>query len=101
MWKSLSIFVTCMSLSLSSLAQKKVNLELSCFAPEEVTKIIEKFKEEYVFAGMDDIHGVKNLTTVLFLNKETKTYSIVFHANDQGLVCILSSGTNGIQLKRE
>lgn len=101
MWKSLFTFAIFMSLSLSSLAQQKVTLELNCFKPGEIAKILEKFKEEYVFAGTDDIHGVKNLTAVVFLNKETKTYSVLLHANDQGLVCVASSGTNGVMLKKD
>lgn len=90
-----------MSLVTGAWAQKKVKLEVNCFPPEDVTKVIEQYKEEYIFAGIDNIHGVNNLTSVLFFNRETKSYSFVFHANDQGLVCVISSGTNGMILKRE
>lgn len=99
MWKNLSIIAICMSLAPSSFAQKKVSLDVNCYKPEEVIKVIDEHKEEYVFAGIENMHKVKNMTMVLFLNKATGTYSLVFHANDQGVVCAVSSGTNGILLK--
>lgn len=101
MWKSLSTIAICTSLATSSFAQKKVNLEVTCLKPEDAIKVIEKYKENYIFAGIDNMHGVKNMTSVLFLNKETGTYTFIFNANEQGVVCVVSSGINGVQLTKE
>lgn len=101
MWKSLSTIAICMSLSTSTYsAPKKINLPVPCFETKEVSKILEQHKEEYLFLGIDNMHGVKNLTTILFYNKETKTYSVILSVQDNDLACVITSGMDGTMLNK-
>lgn len=96
MWKSLSIIAICTSLvSTNAIAQKKVNLPIKCDKPGHIAEVLEKYNEVPIFYGMDDLYNIKNLSVSVFLNKETKSYSVLLTIPDSGLVCVVSSGEMG------
>lgn len=66
-----------------------------CFETKEVSAVLEQHKEEFIFMGIDDIHGIKNLASIVFFNKDTRTYSILLNIQDVDQVCVISSGVNG------
>lgn len=72
-----------------------VNLPITCLSLKELEKVLKQFKEEILFFGLDDIHGVQDLTVNIFMNKETRTYSIVVISPSTETVCVVSSGVNG------
>jgi hypothetical protein len=96
MWKSLSTIAIFTSLvCTNAIAQKKVNLPIKCDKPEHIAEVLVKYNEVPVFYGMDDLYNIKNLSVSVFLNKETKTYSVVLTVPESGLVCVMSSGEMG------
>jgi hypothetical protein len=96
MWKILSTLALCIGLaSTPAKSQTKVNLPVRCETPEIVANILEKYQEKLVFIGLDNQHNVQNLNLSVFLNKETKTYSVFFTVPDKRLICVLSSGDVG------
>lgn len=102
MWKSLSTIAISMSVTTSSVyAQNKVNLPVICPAPQKITEVLTNFKEEIIFAGADTIHNVDRLTTILYLNKETKTYTLLLVAPGEKITCVISSGEMGELIIKE
>lgn len=79
----------------SANAEKRVNLPVLCESPDFVESVIKKHKEEQLFLGEDDIHGVPDMNVLLFLNKQTGTYSLFFIVPNTNLICIISSGKRG------
>lgn len=86
----LTLFFVC-----SSSAEKRVNLSVLCEKPDFVQSIIKKHKEDQLFVGQDDIHGVPGMNTLIFLNKETGTYSLLFIVPNTDVICIVGSGIKG------
>ena len=93
MKKMLSAIALCIGLASTPVqSQTKVNLPVTCYQPEAVITVLEKYREKLVFVGLDNQHNIENLNLSVFFNKETKTYSVVMIASDKKLVCVVSSG---------
>lgn len=102
MWKSLSTIAICMSVMIGNVyAQNKATITLTCPSPQKINEVLDVFKEELVFAGLDTHHKVNNVTVTLFLNKETKTFSLLLSATNEKVMCILSSGEMGELIVKE
>lgn len=73
-----------------------MSIPILCTTIEKLSEIINKYEEQTVFVGADDLHNVKNMNFVLFHNKKTGTYSAVFVSVDAKQVCVVSSGNGKI-----
>lgn len=93
--KKILTFILLSAFVFSANAEKRVNLPVLCEKPDFVENVIKKHKEEQLFVGEDDMHGVPGMNTLLFLNKQTGTYSLFFIVPNTDLVCIVGSGKRG------
>lgn len=71
---------------------KKVELPMLCMSAANAEAFVKQHKESAVFAGLDKLHSVENLTLNIFRNENTKSFTVVFLALDKDMVCILSAG---------
>jgi len=93
MKKILALLALTLSATLSHSAEATV--KLFCEKPAFIENILREHKEELIFVGMDNIHKIEGLTSSVFYNQTTKTYSILFSAQSGEMVCVISSGVLG------
>lgn len=90
-----------MSLITSVNAQSNTNLPVACSSIAKGLEVISTFKEVPTFMGKDEQHEIENLNLVMFLNKETQTFTIALVSKEQNRFCAISSGTGVIIPKTE
>lgn len=90
-----------MSLIASVSAQQASRLPVACSSIANGLDVISSFKEAPIFMGKDEQHDIENLSLVIFLNKETKTFTAALVSKDQNRFCAISSGTGVIIPKTE
>lgn len=91
---TLLILFSSVSFAQSQNKETKIDLPVSCYDKDFVLKeLSEKFGEKVLFAGIDDMREVKNLSSFLSLNKETETYTFGYYLPLRNMICIISGGT--------
>lgn len=102
MWKKLVTFaIVGLGLISGSIAQNKINLPVVCPPAQKITEVLLSYKEDLSFIGIDTIHKVEKLSAILYLNKNTKTYTIFLVAPNQNMTCVISSGEMGELLVKD
>ena len=77
----------------------KVDLPIECYKKEVVLKeLTEKFDETIIFAGIEETQEIKGISSFLFWNSKTDTYTFIFHLTKGDMVCIVSAGSGNIVL---
>lgn len=79
-------FLFCLASTIANAQPFQVTRQLQCDKASEVFKIIPDFKEMPVWQGRND----KGLMSILTLNPETKTWSIII--TDGEKACLVDSG---------
>lgn len=74
---------------------RSVMLPIKCENSSFVENVLKNFKEEQIFVGQDDMHGVPGMNVLLFLNNKTGTYSLLFVVPNTNLICVAGSGVKG------
>ena len=64
------------------------------------SEVLSKFGELPIFAGKDDQQNVNNLNVMVFVNKETQTFTVALLSKEQNRFCAVSSG-QGIVLPKD
>lgn len=77
---------------------KKIMLPMTCESVEFVEKVLNQYKEEQLFVGQDNSHNIPDLNVMLFLNKNTGTYSLLILVSSVNMLCVVSSGEKGKML---
>ncbi len=81
-------FLFCLTSTIANAETFQINRAIVCDKIEEVAKLIRKYGEKPVWQGKNN----QGLQTVLTLNDQTKTWSLIL--TDGELACILDAGPN-------
>lgn len=80
----------------------KTDLPIECYKKEVVVKeLTEKFKETIIFAGVEETQEIRGISSFLFWNSETETYTFIFHLSRGDMVCIVSAGSGVVVLSNK
>lgn len=75
----------------------EVNLKVKCFPKEFLIKeLISNFKETIVFAGIEESLNIEGVSSFLFWNSKTETYTFTLHLAKPDLVCVVANGSGSI-----
>jgi glutathione synthase/RimK-type ligase-like ATP-grasp enzyme len=90
---TLLILFSSLSFAQSQNKETKIDLPVSCFDKNVVLKELSgTYGEKILFAGIDDMREVPNLSSFLALNKETETYTFGYYLPKNNMICIISAG---------
>lgn len=96
MIKFIAMLFAVFFLSNNSYAQgRKITVPMLCETADVVKEVLDKYKEEQLFLGQDEMHQITDMNVLLFLNNKTGTYSLLFVGPSSNMICIISSGTKG------
>lgn len=95
MKKLLAILASVFVFSSAQAQERKIMLPMTCTSVQFVEQVLKQYKEEQLFVGQDTTHDVSDLNVMLFLNKTTGTYSLLFITSNANLICVVSSGEKG------
>lgn len=100
--KKLFAFLFSIAMSFSVHAQaKKVTLPVLCDSSEAIQKVLKEYKEEQLFVGNDILHEISGMNFMIFLNKNTGSYSAFLIAPNTNIICVISSGDKGKLIYRD
>ena len=90
------LFLGLLLFSASAYAQAQSILHVMCFTLKDLAEVLTEFNETPFSIGnveRDGKDGTDTGTVILFVNRETKTWTIA-EKHKSGLYCILSGGSN-------
>jgi hypothetical protein len=79
-------FLFCLTSTIANAETFQINRAIVCDKIEEVAKLIKKYGEKPIWQGKN----IQGLQTVLTLNGQTKTWSLIL--TDGEIACILDAG---------
>lgn len=72
----------------------KIQLPIICNSLAAGYSAVSKYKEIPVFVAVDEQQQVEDLIVIVFMNKETKTFTISIVNKNSDLFCMILSGSD-------